>query len=219
MRKNMSKIIKEGHDQYRSWPLPSINSSHIVNRASEESSSLSSNLRANVQQKKREEGFEKGYREGMAAAEKVKQQYAQQIKHFEQLLLTLNEPFKELDQQVEEELVALAVAIAKQIIRRELKTDPRQVMAVIREALATLPASSRNVKIALHPEDAAFVQSLSKVPEENQTWVLVEDPTLMPGGCKVTTDTSRIDASIESRLAAIFAQILGGEREQDKPAS
>ena len=219
----MSKIIKQGKDEYQSWPLPTVQSAHTVNREVEENNSISANLREQIKQQKYQENFEKGYRDGMQAAEKKlaakENELAKSVGHMQQLLCSLNEPFDELDQQVEQELVTLAVTIAKQIIRREIKIDPGQIMAVIREALEALPASSRNVKIALHPEDAKIVRELSSVSDENQQWMLVEDPSLMRGGCKVRTNTSQIDASVESRLAAIFAQILGGEREQDQPAT
>lgn len=217
MLKNMSKIIKQGENKYSAWAIPAVQSSHIVNRGTGESGSVSGNLRARLDQQKQDEGYEKGYQNGMAEAAKVVNKQRQTVRHLEQLLCTLNEPFDELDRQVEQELVTLAIAIAQQIIRREIKINPDQIMAVIREALEVLPSASRNIKISLHPEDASVVNQLNTISSENQQWLLVEDATLMRGGCKVTTDTSQIDASIESRLAAIFAQILGGEREQDKP--
>jgi flagellar assembly protein FliH len=213
----MSKIIKQGENEYSAWTVPAVQGTHVVNRGADDRSSVSGNLRARLDSQKQEEGFEKGYQHGMKEAAKVVAIQSQKVKYLEQLLCSLNEPFDELDQQVEQELVTLAVAIAQQIIRREIKIDPGQIMAVIREALDALPAASRNIKIALHPEDASLVRELTTIPNENQLWQLAEDPTLMRGGCKVTTNTSQIDASVESRLAAIFAQILGGEREQDKP--
>jgi flagellar assembly protein FliH len=154
-----------------------------------------------------------------AAAKKINEQQQllqKNINILDKLILSLNEPFEELDQQVEKELVTLSISIAQQIIRREIKIDPGQIMAVIREALEVLPVASRNIKISLHPEDAALVEQLSSASQDIRQWQLVEDPTLMRGGCTVTTDTSRIDATVESRLAAIFSQILGGEREQDQ---
>jgi len=214
----MSKIIKEGKNEYSTWALPAVQG-HVVNGSSNEGGSVSDSLRARIDKQKENEGYEKGYQNGMAEATKVVNQQRQIVGQLQQLLRSLNEPFEELDTQVEQELVALAIAIAQQIIRREIKVNPDQIMAVIREALEVLPASARNIKVALHPQDAALVKQLSTVSEENQQWLLIEDPALMRGGCKVTTDASQIDASIESRLAAIFSQILGGEREQDKPAT
>ena len=216
----MSKIIREEKDQYSSWAVPEVQGTHVVGGSADNNVSISANLRSKVQQQNQQKEFDRGYQDGMqAAAKKIAEQeqvLRNKMKYLDELVMSLHEPFEELDQEVEKELVTLAIAIAKQIIRREINIDPAQIMAVIRQALECLPVSSRNITIALHPEDSALVQELSTGSEENKQWQLVEDPTLMRGGCRLTTATSRIDASIESRLAAIFSQILGGEREQDK---
>jgi flagellar assembly protein FliH len=47
--------------------------------------------------------------------------------------------------------------------------------------------------------------------------VLVEDPVINRGGCKVVTDTSQIDATLESRLASLMAPLLAGARAVDEP--
>jgi len=39
---------------------------------------------------------------------------------------------------------------------------------------------------------------------------------LVRGGCKIITDNSQIDATLEKRLAMIAAKLMGGEREYDK---
>ncbi len=70
----------------------------------------------------------------------------------------LAKPFDELDAEVERELLTLAMALARQIVRRELKTDPTQIIGIIREAIAALPVAARDVRVHLHPEDAAVVQ-------------------------------------------------------------
>jgi len=215
----MSKIIKEGDNEYRTWAAPVVQGGHVVNREVDDNNSISANLRNRLSQQKKDEGFEQGYKEGMAKAAQVIATQTQKVNYLEQLLRSLNDPFEELDQQVEQELVVLAIAIAKQIIRREIKIDRGQIMAVVREAMDVLPVSSRNIKISLHPEDSVLVKELTAISQDDQQWQIVEDPAMMRGGCKVTTNTSHIDASVESRLAAICAQILGGEREQDEPAS
>ena len=38
---------------------------------------------------------------------------------------------------------------------------------------------------------------------------------LSRGGCRVSTDTSRIDATVENRVNAVIAEVLGGERDVD----
>lgn len=219
MQKSTSKLNKLDSESYSTWSLPDVQGSHVVS-SREEAGAAEAGLQRNIQEKKHARGYEEGYREGMqkAAAEvsKYEQQLKKSIAMMSQLIESLNEPFEKLDQDVEQELVALAVAMAKQIIRREITTDPGQIMAVVREALNVLPVSSRNITIAMHPEDAALISQLEISPREGRQWRLVEDPGLLRGGCMVSTDTSRIDASVENRLAVIFSQIVGGEREQDR---
>jgi flagellar assembly protein FliH len=215
----MSKIIKQGKNEYQSWSLPTVQGVHVINREIDENYSISDNLREQVKQQKYNENFAKGYTDGLQAAEnklaEKKNELANSISYMHQLIYSLNEPFNKLDQQVEQELVALAAAIAKKIIHREIKLDPGQIMAVVNEALEVLPAASRDVKIALHPEDAKIVLEMSSAPGGTRQWTVEEDPSLTRGGCQVTTNTSQIDASVESRLAVIISQILDGKREQN----
>ena len=122
-------------------------------------------------------------------------------------------PFEVLDEEVERELLTLAMALARQIVRRELKTDPTQIIGIIREAIAALPVAAREVRVHLHPEDAAVVRQYLAPTESERAWAIVEDPVMARGGCQVTTATSRIDARLETRLAAILSELLGTERE------
>lgn len=158
------------------------------------------------------EGFQEGSRQGY---EDNVQTLQKKTAAFVSLLESLSQPFKELDAQVEKELVQLAIAIATQIIRREIKMDPGQVIAAVREAINVLPLSSQNIGLHLHPEDAELVRSALSLDDMSPAWRIVEDPLLTRGGCKVDTETSHIDASVENRLAAVIATLFGGDREYD----
>jgi flagellar assembly protein FliH len=163
------------------------------------------------------EGYDKGLDQGRKEGfEQGRAELDQRIGEFQSLLNLLGEPLKNLDEQVEEELVGLSVAIARQLIRRELKTETDQIVAVIREAIQALPAYSRKIRISMHPEDAEFVRSALRVDEARPSWELLEDPLLTRGGCRVETETSRIDATVENRLNQVIAAVLGGERKQDQ---
>lgn len=177
------------------------------------------------------EGLKKGIAEGreQGRAEGVEQGRQQaydetvatmqaQGERLRELMQSLTEPFAELDQQVEEQLVMLASLMAKHIVRRELRTDPAQVIATVKQAVAALPIATRNIQVLMHPEDAQLVResmSLDQSSGEERRWYIVEDPTVTRGGCNIETEHSRIDVTVESRLGAIIAQVLGGEREGD----
>lgn len=154
------------------------------------------------------QGLEAGKAEGRA-------ELARQAEYLGRALEALSEPFRELDDEVEQALVALAVRVARQIIRRELKIDPGQIVGVVRETIDLLPVASRNVEVHLHPEDAAVVRGAFGESGSNNAWKLVEDPVLTRGGLRIITETSQIDARVEKRLEAILATLVGGEREED----
>jgi flagellar assembly protein FliH len=168
------------------------------------------------------EGFEAGKLEGLAAGRQ--QGYDENLhllhkKAAELALLmeTLSQPFKNLDEAVEAELVKLALAVAGQIVRREIKQESGEIIAVVREAIKILPLASQKITLTLHPEDAELVRSILKLDESLPSWRLHESPAITRGGCVVETEVSTIDATLEKRLAVVAATVLGGEREQDTP--
>ncbi len=166
-----------------------------------------------LQQQAYREGFELGQREGYEAGMAQAQEHAQRLLAICELL---NSPLEELDQTVEAQLLQLVSIIAQQVIRRELKASPGEIVAVVRESLAQLPVAAREVRVRLHPDDAALVREALGKPGGEQGWQIIEDPVITPGGCRVVTDTSRIDATVESRLNALAASVLGGERQDDQ---
>jgi flagellar assembly protein FliH len=165
----------------------------------------------------KKDGYSQGFNEGSRQGyEENVQMLQNKATEFASLLESLSQPFKVLDAEVEKELVKLAMGIATQIIRREIKLDPGQVIAAVREAINVLPLSSQKISLRLHPEDAELVRSALSLDEMSPAWKIVEDPLITHGGCKVDTEVSHIDATVENRLAAVIATIFGGEREQDK---
>lgn len=173
-----------------------------------------------IQKQAYEEGFAQGKKEGFAYGHKEalmegREQIEQWSSQLEGLFTSLDTPLKQLDEQVEHELVQLAIAIVRQLVRREIKADPAQILGVVREALGILPVSARNVRLVLHPEDAVLVREVYAVSETELGWNIVEDPVLARGGCRVLTDASQVDATLESRLTALITTLLGGERDED----
>jgi flagellar assembly protein FliH len=162
------------------------------------------------------QGREAGYQAGIAAARAETQQQSEkltsQVARLDAMFKLLNSPLEQMNAEVEQQLLSLATLIARHVVRRELKTDPAQVIAVIRETVALLPASARDVRVHLHPEDAAVVRERLAATTADRAWTIIEDPVLTRGGCKVTTDTALIDARVEKRLNEVIAAVLGDER-------
>ena len=157
-------------------------------------------------------GYEAGVSAGRAELQKQNDTLAAQVARLDAILGLLARPLPTLEGEVEQQLVLLALAVGKQLARRELKADPGQIAALIREAVGRLPAAARDVRVHLHPEDAAVVKQHLAPTENERAWTIIEDPVMARGGCQITTTTSRIDARLETRLGAILSELLGTER-------
>jgi flagellar assembly protein FliH len=170
-----------------------------------------------IRQEAYNEGFAIGEKEGFHSTTlKVRQEaevaLAAKVASLEQLMGHLFEPIAEQDTQIEKSLVDLVQHIAKQVIKRELAIDSTQIEQVMRDALKLLPLGVENVRLYVNPQDFAQVKALRERHEE--TWRIVEDDTLLPGGCRVETEHSRIDASIESRVSQVMAKLFDQLHEQ-----
>jgi flagellar assembly protein FliH len=165
-----------------------------------------------LQAEAHKEAFQQGLEEGRQAG---RAEIRAQVERLAGMFHDLAKPFEALDAEVERELLTLAMSLARQIVRRELKSDPTQIIGIIREAIAALPVAARDVRVHLHPEDAAVVRENLAPTESERAWNMIEDPVMARGGCQITTATSRVDARLETRLASILSELLGTERGGD----
>lgn len=168
----------------------------------------------------RQAAYEEGYSEGLTTGEAEGRRRGeaaalQQAEQWRSLVEGLQAPLAAEAEAVEQELLRLAIAIASQLVRRELRQDPGQIIAVIREAMALLPSMQQRVRVALHPDDAKLVRETFSLGSEERSWQVTDDPAISRGGCRIATDTSNLDATLETRIAALVAGLLGGARELD----
>jgi len=199
-------------DDISAWSFPSLARAAAVDVEVGHVKAPTASDLEEIQQQAIKEGAKQGYEEGFAKGLKAAEsQIAQKVKSLESIIQALVSPFDEFDERVENEIASLAIQISKQLIRRELKVDSGQVVGVVKEAIAALPSSTQHVRLFLHPEDVELVKSALSL-DDAARWELVEDPVITRGGCRVATDVSTIDATIENRLLAIIAQALGDER-------
>ena len=161
------------------WELPEINGPVLAR-----------NRRTVDLQGSERAAWEKGYAEGREAAVATVRQEQQavsveldrRVQNLAAILDFMAKPLASLDQQVQRQLVMLAGAIARQIVRRELKTHPDEIVAVIRETVALLPLTAREVRVHLNPEDAKLVRSRLAEASGDRAWSIAEDPIISRGG-------------------------------------
>lgn len=238
MSKAESKVISgKSQTVYDRYELPNVKTRQ--QQQQEKAGILTARQLEELQKQAYEEGFQQGKNEGHAVGveqgvEEGRQQGLLEgreeivhiVKRFEQIIQFLTQPVEQVNQDIEQELLELSMATAKQIIRREIHVNPGQIVAVIKEAIAVLPSGSNKIKVFLHPADAEIAREHlllnsgndSELSDESKTdlWSIIEEPFLTRGGCRIETDVSQIDATIETRLAEIAAQILGSERAESR---
>lgn len=220
MEKNLSEIMSaEDASNSKAWVPPHVGegeSSGNLNSGNLPTAKQLEQLQKQAYNEGFEQGKQKGFKFGhqeakIAGTKKINQMITQ----VDALMATLETPLQQLDDRIESELVELIIAMVKQLVRREVRLDPSQIVGVVREALAILPVGSRAIRVVLHPEDARLIRDIYEMSDNDQIWKITEDPVLARGGCRVFTETSQIDASLESRLANLIAPLVGGQRDVD----
>lgn len=108
-------------------------------------------------------------------------------------------------------LAGLAVDIARALVGEAVSRDPAVIASAVSEALARF-ARARRALVRVHPEDvpaarAALERWARRVGAEAAE--VAADTTVSRGGAWVETDRGRLDATLETRLAALQAALLG----------
>ncbi|MGF1547916.1 MAG: flagellar assembly protein FliH [Thiotrichales bacterium] len=218
----MSKVIRgERAQNARRWPLPRVGGAttrgadggHSELPLPVHQETLDASLEAlSIREQAHREGFNEGYEEGMQAARAETTAVTARLR---ELLGFLERPVEALDHRVEEEMLELALAVSKQILRREIRTDPRHIIGLIREAVKQLPANLQDISVHLHPDDASVIRDTLHEHPGKRRWKIVDDPGVSTGDCKITTETSYVDAGIDGLIARLAAELLGGHRTSD----
>jgi flagellar assembly protein FliH len=204
----MSSAAEENdEDKCQRWSLPDLGQSDTGY-----SGKVTAEELEKIQQQAYQEGFERGRLEGLDAG---RQEMIDGAIRLQQLMYALTRPFEDLDQAVEQELLELVFSITRQLVGSEIQANPGQIMTIVRRAVAVLPSASRNLQLHLHPEDAQLVRELLPASDGETQWHIIEDITVGRGGCRVSTDTSQVDATVEARLDNIIASLLGSEGDED----
>ncbi|MFF7708264.1 flagellar assembly protein FliH [Pseudomonas sp. NPDC007930] len=170
-----------------------------------------------IRQEAYNEGFAQGERDGFHSAQVRARQEADaalkaRLEPLEMIMANLMAPIAEQDNQIERSLVELVGHVAREVVQRELKMESAQIERVLHEALKLLPMGANNIRIFVNPQDFTQIKALRERHEE--TWRILEDPALLPGGCRVETEHSRIDATVETRITQALAQLFDQLHEQ-----
>lgn len=174
-------------------------------KAGEDGSSIDTQLSvlAAEAERKMAEAFERGRREGRIEGERVA------MAQLDPVILRLTRTIADvaaagaaLRRDAEEDVVKLAVAVARRVLHRELSLEPDAILGLVKVALGRVDAQEVH-RVRAHPEDApriaAELDSMSLVEKIE----VLPDSTLERGAVLFETKRGTLDASLSTQLAEI----------------
>ncbi|MEW6447606.1 MAG: FliH/SctL family protein [Bacillota bacterium] len=202
-RLHLRRLSDPGQDSSPEFTIADAKESaaRIITEAKEQASA--------IKEKAYNEGLRKGLEEGLArAAQESQEMFARAREVLQEAeaerAATIN--------QMEKEIVELAREIASRIVAAELKVNHEVVAAIAKEALA-LVRDRPHLMIFVHPDDLVACQQARPQFEallpENAVLRILPDSQVKRGGCIIDTGEGVVDATLDSRWAAIIEALKG----------
>ena len=161
-----------------------------------------------------EEAYERGFDDGAVSGRNQAIKELQPNLQASVRVVAEMEEFKEaLLGQMEENLTALALAVARHLMEREVHAEPEVVANLVRKALSHFPLDQK-LRIRLHPADLSGMsreQSGGQAPVAGGREVRwVPDETIARGGCMVEGPEQIVDGRVEAALERIYQAVTNG---------
>lgn len=218
---NTTNVIpKEKLPTYQRWKLDNFDTTETPDfcaktTASEEQKEepLLDEAQVNeIYRQAKEKGHAEGFQEGHTTGRQEGRQLAEvevksEAERIHVLLSELNKELKEIDKNVAQDLLTLALNLSKKMISKALQVHPELIIPIVQEAIRHLPHASHQPHLILHPDDAVLVRNLLNEQLSQTDWEICEDNQIEKGGCRIETNGSEIDASISTRWQQILATI------------
>lgn len=144
-------------------------------------------------------GFKDGYSKGKNLAHS---ENADEKRALQTLASTFSTAITAKNIEICDDVLSLSLAIAKSMIRSEIKINPDVIKVIISEASKKFIDASK-LKLTVHPEDAVIVRQYLQDELIEMQWQVLENTEIDRGGCVVETAHNAIDASNEVRWKAI----------------
>ncbi len=187
-------------------------SSALAAQATQAASALAADVAA-----ARTQGYQDGYRDGLAALDSFKESYASQTStQMGQVLASLDRELSGLEQTIAQRVASVATALARQVVRCELVSQPALVAQVAQEAVNAVLMSASHITVQVHPDDLPLVAAGCAEALAARGARLLALPSLARGGCRVESDAGVIDARIAERWHQATAA-LGSDVAWDVP--
>ncbi|MDO8206570.1 MAG: flagellar assembly protein FliH [Gallionella sp.] len=157
-----------------------------------------------IQSKAYDDGHATGYQAGYAAGI---QQAQTETARLQTLMQNLQTALTQIDEQLAQSLLDLSLEIAHKMVIEALHIRPEIILKVVSTAISGLPHFNQNAHLILHPMDAELVRKQMGEDLTHTGWKIITDLKIEPGGCRVETAHSNVDATNQARWQRIVESI------------
>lgn len=162
-------------------------------------------LRKEMQQ----QGYAEGYNKGLLQAQT---ETNRRLETLDMVLNALAKPYEDINGQALDTIAKLSGKIARCLVKRELRTEPETIIALVRDTVSILNSSAEKLNVFLNPDDAQLIQNITRTSSEKSRWKLIDDPLIPRGDCRVTSRDATVDGSLQARINTIITQFQGDQR-------
>jgi len=157
-----------------------------------------------------EEARRLGFDEGLRAGEDAERARLFQVaRALQDGLSSVQDGVDRWIANAEENITALAVAVARHILSREVTVDREATMDVVKQAIAEF-SIEQPVTVRLHPADhAAIVPMLlsGEIESVRREAEWIADGRIAPGGCVVEGRERIIDGRVDAALERVYRRL------------
>jgi flagellar assembly protein FliH len=150
-------------------------------------------------------GFAQGERAGLEAAAK---RGDAMIRRLTQTLDEMTDLRARMIRETEQQMVQLALAVARRVIHREVSLDRDLLIAIARVALDRLGESAR-ISVRLNPDDYAATAAARTSEWDGTQVAVVADARVPRGGCRIESDFGALDAGVDAQIQELAHALIG----------
>jgi len=155
------------------------------------------------------DAFAKGFAQGeRAGAEAAAKRGDAMLRRLTQTLEEITGLREQMIRQTEEQMVHLALAVARRIVHREVTLDKDLLIAMARVALDRLGESAR-VTVRLNPDDYQATITAQSAAWSGTHVTVVADARVSRGGCRIDSDFGALDAGVDAQIQELAHALLG----------
>jgi len=159
-----------------------------------------------------EEAYKRGFQEGEASGlERALRELDPSRQAAEKAASQLAVLHEELTNHTHENIMALALIVARKVLEKEIRAAPEAVSDLVEKALVHFPLDQK-VKVRLNPDDLTFLAGEStdgtpaETPGREVRWI--PDDAVTAGGCIVEGPEHVVDGRLDTALERLYRTVF-----------